>query len=589
MRGLALLHLNEVQDMNTLSASEKQALYANRTYLNYDQDQDQAALDDAEKSLTYKSDDSMKMVVMKILLRSGKFTEAVDYGLELIEENPNKDLRDEILVMLEDHPNPEFKEEILADLQNIGDTAHEAELYELVGLAHFRNGEPLKAKDNFTSALELDDNRTTSYYLRGLSWFRAGEYKDAEEDFLILYDQAETFPATFWGDLGILQGDLEDYDLGTAALDRSTSFYPYDIDAYEELGYQYMKNRKNKEAKGAFKQALDLYTEIIPYMADEDYLEYKDGSKAMKTEFTKLERIWGLQSYLQRTDYDFNEVESSALDQTDSIEGALVSQAGVGISYRPPNLGFRNEKELDFTLRVLVNLEQNSWHPDEDTYQGGAGVLYKPFRRHNYRFGFERLFKIGDNSENNWLWRNSYSWEQGEKPQKYESVWLNNKLYGEISYYLEDVKRWVYYINPRMGYSYLLNSDRLMLTTPELVGVARYQSNDPDGIGTYYYGGIGANLRWLSREKDYSVDRWYLDLYAQYVWGRFDKTPNGFENPDFEGLILGFNWTKKRSDRGTRFHEEVYSFHKYSTRGRLSVGRQRNLHPAQSVVGRKKR
>ena len=542
MPGLALLHLNEVQDMNTLNADEKQSLYANRTYLNFDQDQDDQAISDADQSLTYKETDDMKLIRLKVLLRSGEFTEAGKYGMQLIQEDPNNELREEILTMLDEHPNPEFREEMLEDLKNIGNTAYEAELYELVGLAQFRNDQADDAVASFTRTLELDDTRTSAYYLRGLSWFRAGEFKKAEADFLILYDQAETFPATLWGDLGILQGDLEDYDLGTAALDRSTSFYPYDIDSYEELGYQYLKDRKNKEAKVAFKQATDLYAEILPYLDDEGFYEYQDDSKAMKAEFTKLDRIWGAQVYLQRTDFQFE--DENFVSSVDSINGALVSQAGVGISYRPPNLGFRNEKEFDITARVIANLEPETFTPDEDTFQGGVGIMYKPFRHHNYRVSIEKLFKIGKNSEDNWLWRNSYAWEQGEKPQKYESIWLQNKIYGEISYYLEDVKRWVYYINPRIGYSYLVNSDRVTFTFPELVGVARYQSNDPSGVGTYYYGGVGANLRVLSREKDYSVNRWYLDFYAQYVWGRFDKKPEDFDRTDFDGVIIGFNYTK---------------------------------------------
>lgn len=544
MPGLALLHLNEVQDMNSLTAHQKHSLFANRAYLNFDQDQDILAFNDAENALRYFDSDDMKLVQLKVLLRSGAYADAAEYGRLMIQEDPTRTLREEILAMLKEHPSSQFRADVLAELQTIEAPEAEAELFELIGLAHFRNGETDLAVENFTRALQLDHRRSTAYYLRGLAFFRSGEFKQAEADFLLLYDQADTFPASFWGDLGMLQGDLEDYDLGTAALDRSTSFYPYDIDAYEELGYQHMKNHRNREAKAAFKQALDLYAQILPFMEDSDFREYADASRSIKREFTKLDKVWGLQGYLQRTYFDFGGEIDGDLTQADSIDGALVSQAGVGIAYRPPNLGFRNEKEMNLFLRVLANLERDSFEPDKDSYQGGVGLVYKPLKRHNFKTSIERLFEIGDDSENNWLWRNLYGWSQGEKPNNYEDVWLSNHLYGEISYYLEEGKRWIYYLNPKIGYSFSLCADQLILTTPELLGVARYQSNDEDGVGTYYYGGIGANLKWVSPEKAYSIHRWYLDLYAHYLWGRFSTAPTGTDSPDFEGVVFGLNWTK---------------------------------------------
>ena len=36
-----------------------------------------------------------------------------------------------------------------------------------------------------------------------------------------------------------------------------------------------------------------------------------------------------------------------------------------------------------------------------------------------------RLFKIGDNAEDNWLWRNMASWECGEKPAPGKTVGLS--------------------------------------------------------------------------------------------------------------------------------------------------------------------
>lgn len=545
MPGLALLHLKKVDDLDSLAGNEKQALYANRAYLNFDQDQDEAAIKDAEQSLNYGLDEDMQLVKLKTLNRSGKLDEAIEYGKKLIEEDPNQALKEELLELLEEHPDPRFRAEMLEEIDAVANTAFLAEVYQMLGIVQFQNGMEADAVESLNQALKMDPNNVSSYYMRGLSYYRLGDFAEAEEDFLILYDQADSFPATFWGDMGILQGDLESYDLGVAALERSTSFYPYDIDTFEELGYQYQKYGDNRMAQKSFRQAMDIYDEILPYLAGEDFTEYREYIKMMKKENRKLDKIWGTQAYLQRTDYDFQTLNADEFAAADSIDGVLTSQAGIGITYRPPNIGFRDERELDFSLRILANLEPNSFNPDEESYQGGAGVLFKPLRKHSYRVGLERLFKIGENSERNWLWRNVYSWEHGESKPRYESVWLYNRLYGELSYYLEDVQRWVYYLSPRIGYSYTLHTDRAIMTFPELIGVARYQSNDPVGIGTYYYYGLGANIRLFGRETEYTMERFYIDLYAHYVLGRFSSLPE--ENQDdkyFDGFIIGVNFTK---------------------------------------------
>lgn len=545
MPGLALYHLNQVRDLDQLSGQEKQALYANRAYLNYDQDQDQAALEDIDRSLSYGKDDNMQLVKLRTLTRMGEQEQVISYGEELIEQDPNQELKRELMLLLQLHPDPAFRDSMREEINAVANVDFLAQVKEAMGLAYFQLGNNDEAIEQFDQVLELNPDLPSAYYMRGLAYYRLGEFVQAEADFLRLYDRAENFPATFWGDLGILQGDLEAYDLGTAALERSTSFYPYDIDTYEELGYQYQKAGDNRLAQQAFRQAVTIYNQVLPYLSGEDFSEYREFQKSMKMENTKLSKIWGMQAYLQRTDYDFQTLNVQELAQADSIDGVLISQAGVGITYRPPNIGFRDERELDFSLRVLANLEPNSFTPDEDSYQGGAGVLYKPLRRHNFRWGFERLFKIGDNSENNWLWRNIYTWEHGERPLPYESVWLYNRVYGEISYYLEDVERWIYYLNPRMGYSYTLNTERAVMTFPEIIGVARYQSNDPVGIGTYYYYGLGGNLRLFGRESEYAVNRWYIDLYAHYVLGRFSSLPEENEaDTYFDGFIIGVNITQ---------------------------------------------
>lgn len=539
MPGLALYHFSQVTDPDALPPEQRHNFYANRAYLRFDQNQDEAALEDLARALELHPAEELSTARMKTLMRLGRYEETLAYGEELVQPDPNEELRAEILALTEQHPDPAYREAVKRQVSEYASPA-QAEVRELLGLAHFRLEQFPEAVEQLDQALALDPTLPQAFYVRGLAYYRQGKFVEAESDFLALYDVLGTLPSNYWGDLGVLEGDLEDYDLGTAALERSLDFYPYDIDALEEQGYQFMRSMRRAEAQDSFSRAIDLYTEILPYMEGDELAAYDDERHAMKQEYAKLDRVFGVQAYLQRTELDF---ELPANTTVNSTEGALQSQAGIGASWRPPSVGFRNERELDVYGRVMANLEPNSWSPDEDSYQGGVGVQWKPLGAHNVRTSFERLFKIGDNSEDNWLWRNMYAWEVSEKPRRYGDTRLYNRLYGEISYYLDDPKRWIYYLSPRVAPVFSL-TNRLVLNAPEFIGVGRYQSNDPDGIGTYAYVGVGGDLRLLDWKRQYTVERWYLDVYAHYVWGWFNDTPEDFGEEDFEGVIFGLNFTK---------------------------------------------
>ncbi|MBU0676997.1 MAG: tetratricopeptide repeat protein [Verrucomicrobia bacterium] len=540
MPGLALLHLNRVAEPEKLEPLQRYNFSANRAYLLFDQDQYEEALDDVEQALSFQSSEELEIVRLKTLVRLGRYKTAADLGKELVRADANDDLRAEIIELLQEHPEPKFRAAMLEKLGQLG-SQEQADLLHLIGLCELRLGHYDDAVQYLTLAIERDPTYSESYYLRGLANFKAERYEAAEEDFLVLYDQATRFPPTFWGDLGLLEGAKKDYALGTAALDKSLEIYMYDIDTAEETGYQYMKWNKNNNAKEAFAYAIDLYTTVLPYLPQDEAAGYDDARRSMKQEYMKLDKVFGLQGYISKTDYNFqSDREGVAVDST---EGALQSQAGVGVRYRPPDIGFRNERQLDVMGRVLANFKPDSWDLDSDSYQGAVGAQYKPFSSLNYNTSFERLFKIGDNAEENWLWRNMLSFERGEKPRRDEEWWMHNKFYGEVSYYLDSPERWIYYVDLGLSPVFPVN-DRILLNLPEVKGVGRYQSDDADGVGTYSYVGLGPSLRILDREREYATEKWYLDLYAHYTWGWFNETPEGFEDRNFDGLIFGVNFVK---------------------------------------------
>jgi tetratricopeptide (TPR) repeat protein len=542
MPGLALSHLNRISQSNKLSSDERFNLFANRAYLQFDQDQDAAALADLDQALSYKPSEELSLVRLKTLTRLKKYDEAIRTGEVILDESEFRLLRKQALQVLKNHPDKELREDVLASLKSRS-SGFESDVSQTVGLAHFRKGDTAKAIECFNEALKYDKANVEVYYLRGLAYYKQGDFKEADADFLSFYDRTKDtggVPYAYWGDVGVLAGEMGDYSFGTAALEHSAQVHPYDIDSVEEAGYQYLKWNKNKEAQEQFRRAVDLYDEVLPNLKGKAAREYEENRQAMRSEYTKLDKTWGAQAYVSRTEFD---TDTAADVPLQTIQGALPSQAGIAASYRPPVIGFRNERTLDVFGRVLANFEDDSWSFDEDSYQGGFGVVYKPLALVNFNTSFERLFKIGDNAEDNWLWRNLASWEYGEKPRPQRTVWPSVKLFGEVSYFLDDPERWVYFLDGRVGPTFGLGR-KVLLTIPQGLGIARSESEDESGLGTYTMIGVGATLRLFEPDREYLTERIYLDLFAHYVWGEFDDTPDGFENPDFEGLVFGISLVK---------------------------------------------
>ncbi len=508
MPGLALAFMNQVHQPEKLSREEQFNLFSNRAFLHYDQARDEDAIADLDRALAVGPADDLELVRLRALNRMQAYQQTLDRGLVLAGKGDR---------------NPRFL----------------GEVYETMGFAAYGLQQPEDAVHHLTEALSRKPDLLQARFIRGLAYLQLNREEEAVEDLKALEPYLESFPPTLWGDLAFALGRLGDYDEGIRWMERSLGVYPYDLEGWQELGYQSMKHKKNAKAQDAFARAIELYDTILPFTTPDDEAEaYLNLRMSLKQEYTKLDKTWGFQLYGQRTDFDFADLPADA--PVDSTRGALQSQGGLGLSYRPPVVGFRNERTLDLFGRVLANTEPDSWRADEDSYQGGLGLLYKPFIRHNYALSFERLFKIGDDAEDNWLWRNTYGLEGGERPPRDQELWLYRRFYGEASYYLQDLRRWVYFGQGQAGPSFLL-SDNLILTLPEILVAGRYQDRDPDRTGTYWYAGPGLSLRLLEGERARTRDRWVLNAYAHYVWGSFKERPDTFDDETFNGWIIGLN------------------------------------------------
>ena len=511
MPGPALEYLNEIHEQAKLTEDEQLNLFRNRGYLNFDQGRYTEALMDTGAAMDMSPAVDMALAHLKSLANVSSGNEPENEGEYILDDEENG------LILT---------------------GAERAQVLTVMGRSLNRQKNYDTAIRHLTAAVKLDPSLAEAFYLRGLAYHSLGKSREAVTNYLEYVQMETNPPANFWGDLGQAEGKLREYGNGTAALQRSLAYFSVDVDTLSDRGYQFMKWNHNPKAKASFQRALDYYNDLVPRVPTNETAAYRNGELAMKKEYTKLDHLFGIQAYMSRSDYGFPTNVGIS-----SIDGALPSQGGLELSFRPPLVGFRNEKILEIFGNVLGNFKHQTWSPDPDSYQGMAGVRYKPLARLNYNMSFARLMKIGDNAENNWLWRNLASWERGGKPAENKKLGLNLKIFGDIGYYLSQRSRWYGYFDGRAGPSWKI-SRNIFLTLPQVMGILRFETNDDPGTGSYGLTGIGFNLRIFEMERRYTVDRVYLDFFAYYTAGEFESTPRGFNSPSFNGAMFGFNLVK---------------------------------------------
>jgi len=508
MSGPALEYFNRIEP-GLLAPDERWNFYRNRAYLNFDQGLSRESFLDAEDALDMEPCADMALLRLKALA-SLRFYDDVEREGQML-------LKSEKIPLT---------------------AAEKGQAFLITGRCQYLRQNYASAIASMTNAFGLDSSLTETLYLQGLAHYARGEYQQTVTNYQTYLDLNPQPPAAFWGDLGQAEGKQREYKKGTAALGKSLAYHSVDVATLSDQGYQFMKWNHNRASKDSFQRAIDLYADLVPRVPTNETSPYRRGETAAKEEYTKLDKIFSLQGYLSQNTYDFPTNAGIS-----SVQGALPSQYGLELALRPPLIGFRDEKILEIFGDVLGNFKKNSWSPDQDSYQGMAGIRYKPFSKVNFNTSFAKLMKIGDNSEDNWLWRNMASWERGEKPAPDASARLNIRLFGDAGYYLEERSRWYGYLDGRAGPALKLSQNAL-LTIPQVMGILRGETNDSSDFGSYGLLGLGGTLRLFDPERRYTIHRFYFDIFAYYTVGRFKSTPESFDQPGFNGFMFGINVVK---------------------------------------------
>jgi hypothetical protein len=206
------------------------------------------------------------------------------------------------------------------------------------------------------------------------------------------------------------------------------------------------------------------------------------------------------------------------------------------MAWIPPFIGLRDDRILQVIGRVSASLDQNnSFSFDEKSWQGAVGLRYKPFQSQNLSVGVERLFHIGRNAEDNWLFRAMYSWADGLDLKPGKSFWNYSFIYGEYDYFAAYNVRSTVYGEARQGITFNLQDK--WLVSPHVVGDFRLVEPDRDQDSLAEMG-AGVSLRYLLPAYDYEVSRSSIEFLLQYKYGTLFHSLSNDKNNNISSVFL---------------------------------------------------
>jgi tetratricopeptide (TPR) repeat protein len=262
---------------------------------------------------------------------------------------------------------------------------------------------------------------------------------------------------------------------------------------YEDLGNVRVKEARNREAISLFEQAIDN-TPLYPAGDAREREDVEARRLRMRRQVSELSRELSLLAY---TSICFgNNCEIGATAPLSA--GASKSQGGVELAVRPPAVGYRDGRVFEVISRLLFEQEVDSIEPRWNTSVVTLGVRYKPFRAVDGYLSAERLFGVGDASQDNVLLRGTWGWQHGYAMQPGVAHWSYTTLYADVARTMESPQDWFFYAEGRQGITFNPGADDTMLT-PHLYARGRFQTGDGEDFQEVDLG-LGAVLRGLFRE-----------------------------------------------------------------------------------------
>jgi tetratricopeptide (TPR) repeat protein len=282
-----------------------------------------------------------------------------------------------------------------------------------------------------------------------------------------------------------------------------------------ELGYLYTRLADYDSAITAFKRAIDDEPRYLAE-APETWRDVQAQMVSIRGELQAIERHWSFTLMNNTCLAD----SGCRIDNTATDDGSAGQAFGsMEVVYQPPKIGFRNGKIFQLFSRLFWSYPPDAWsfEVDEDSLQVGLGARYKPFSHHNLFVSLERLFKIGDATENNWLARLSWSHTRGvdwHSPQSGETTasvpYL--ALYADVAKFFQHDEELVLTGTTRVGWTF--KQGKTWQFSPFVYGVAQGLIHDTP-ITARVETGLGLSLRFRFHFDRYWGYRHYLEVFSQ--------------------------------------------------------------------------
>lgn len=363
-----------------------------------------------------------------------------------------------------------------------------------------------EAIDAQTQALDLQQTAEREYQLAAY-YRQLGKTDEA----LVHYRAAtalEPQNAQYGRDLGYAYLAAGQKKKGRAVFEGISAANPDDSGAAKQLGYLQLKEGETEAAIESLRRAIDgLLASPAPATPAEDLARRRE-IEDLRRETAYVNRSFTATGYQQ-----YRSNTSNQRGDTPAVQGSIQSNGGVELAYRPPKIGFVDDRILEVFTRFLWANEPDALGIDEDSWQGGVGIRYKPLKTQNLYLSAEKLFRIGDSSDNNTLLRAQYGWDTGSDIRIGERAYNYTSLYTDVGYFAETTTNTVFYGEGRQGITFNIG-DRLTVS-PHLIIDGRTQYRDSDEL-SYVEAGAGVAVRLPFNDSKYESYRSSLEGVIQY-------------------------------------------------------------------------
>lgn len=365
------------------------------------------------------------------------------------------------------------------------------------------------------------------------NYFRMGDSRQSHEH----YEAAvalEPEKLKFLPGYGFTLAKLGENSSALAVFERYLAVYPRAPRVLEEAAFLKMRESRNTSAAQSFRDAIDLKNLRLEYgpTPPARSLQQK-GIYDLKKEVSALEHSFSTGGFIARSDLVGD--RGSQL-----YKGDIPSQAGIEAAWTPPGIGFRNHRIVELTARILGSFDEGAWGYNDRSTQLAVGFRYKPFSSINAVGVFERLVRIGDDSEDNWLVRGLYSRDWGVDPAFGSPLWHSGRVYLDFGAFLDSSvsgeRREAFYGELKEGFIYRIHENWGLF--PHVIVDTHWDSSEMP-LGNYLEGGIGLELTGWLKESEHRSHAIRPSFFVQYKWGALEEPLSPGESRDYKGIVLG--------------------------------------------------